>query len=84
MNAVVEYRSDLGSAVDMSVSGIYFRTRARATPGEEVGLRITLQQPSGPNLSIVCRGTVMRIEPLDAITGVGVRIEHYDSIKTEL
>jgi hypothetical protein len=67
-----------GVARNVSASGIYFETRLRFEAGEPLRFTVDYEPSAGGTLKIHCHGSVVRIEKLAEIFGVGARIDEFD------
>lgn len=63
----------IGTARDVSPSGIYFEMESGATPGMCISFDIDFETPGG-KLILSCLGEIVRVERRDSRMGVGVKI----------
>jgi hypothetical protein len=72
----------VGQTRDVSASGVYFYADFEPTDGSCIELVLTFppEVTRGSNLSVLCKGRVVRVEPnaLEDRTGVAVEIESYE------
>jgi hypothetical protein len=74
----VAFEKGMGVTRDFSTSGIYFETDHSFSPAQSLDFSMTLEHTElGPAGRVVCRGEVVRVEPLGERTGVAVAISFY-------
>lgn len=69
----VELDGAKGITKNVSATGIFFETDVAYSVGSAVNFAVELATPGG-NMTMQCRGEIVRIEPHDARIGVGVKI----------
>lgn len=58
---------------DVSASGLFLETDAVISPGSVISLVVEIETPAGKRV-LNCRGSVVRVEKMDARLGCAVRI----------
>jgi len=70
----VRLGSRTGITRNISTSGIFFETDVDYAPGSEIIFAIELDGPAERNLTLRCRGTIVRIEHRAGKVGLAVEI----------
>jgi hypothetical protein len=69
----VDLGTSSGVTRDVSASGMFFETDATLSLGNEITFSVELDTPGG-NLTLRCRGSIVRLEPRENRVGVAVKI----------
>jgi Tfp pilus assembly protein PilZ len=63
----------IGHSLNMSTSGVFFKTDQSYTLGEMIHFSVVLQESI-----IQCQGTVVRVESMEGLFGIAVELEFYE------
>ena len=74
MDSTIEVNGGIGRTIDISAVSVYFESRRRFTPGEQIAIVFPLER-TGPGASVRCSAEVVRIDTRGELFGVAATYE---------
>jgi hypothetical protein len=76
-DAAVAFSSGIGTARNVSASGIYFETDARLEPGSPLEFSMEFTDLAGTAVRLHCEARIVRVERKSQKIGVGAQISSF-------
>lgn len=74
MDSTISIDGGTGRTLDVSATSVYFESRQRFTPGEQIAIVFPLER-TGPGASVRCAAQIVRVETRGELFGVAATYE---------
>jgi hypothetical protein len=74
IDSTIEVNGGSGRTIDISATSVYFESRRRFTPGEQVAIVFPLER-TGPGASVKCAAEIVRVDARGEMFGVAATYE---------
>lgn len=74
MDSTISVNGETGRTIDVSATSVYFESRHRFTPGQQVAIVFPLER-TGPGASVRCAAEIVRVEMRGELFGIAATYE---------
>ena len=74
IDSTIAVNGGTGRTIDISATSVFFESRRRFTPGEQIAIVFSLER-TGPGASVKCAAEIVRVEPRGEMYGIAATYE---------